>query len=79
LHPSDSQLDALARGEGPAELVAHAKSCERCGPLLRERRAVLGLLQELPDVEPSELEWKRIDRHVMDALDREQASRAGRR
>ncbi|MBS2028390.1 MAG: FecR domain-containing protein [Deltaproteobacteria bacterium] len=79
MHPSDSQLDALARGEGPAELAAHAQACERCGPVLRERRAVLGLLRELPEVEPSELEWKRVDRHVMEALDREQASRAGRR
>jgi hypothetical protein len=79
LHPSDLELDALARGAGAPEVVAHVRACLQCGPALRQRRAVLGLLAELPEVEPSELEWKRIDRHVLEALDREQAARSGRR
>ena len=79
MHPSEAKLDALARSELDASLEAHLAGCSACAARLRSRRAVFGLLAELPETEPSELEWKRIDRHVIEAIDVDVARRARRR
>lgn len=76
MHPSEPMVEALCRGEADAEAMAHVAGCAPCTARVRERRAVLGLLQALEPVEPSELEWKRIDRHVVEALEQQAARRA---
>lgn len=76
MHPSSAELDTLARGTELPELMAHVAACPGCVAKLRERRALLGVLSELQPHEPSELEWKRVDRHVLEAMDRDIAARA---
>jgi hypothetical protein len=79
LHPSDLDLDALLQDPGNLEAQAHLVGCPPCAARLRERRAVQALLQELEPVEPSELEWKRIDRHVLEAVERRAEARQAQR
>jgi hypothetical protein len=76
----DVELEALASAKAvPAakvspEAQAHAASCPKCTEKLRERRAVRSLLAAIEPVDPSELEWRRIDKHVLEAMSRPRPS-----
>ncbi len=48
----------------------HAAGCADCTALLREIRAVRGLLADYAPYEPNELELARLDRNVLEALEK---------
>jgi hypothetical protein len=61
VHLNDEALSELLDGEGAADAVEHLAGCERCRMELAELRTVRAELRVLPDLEPPEYLWERIE------------------
>lgn len=64
VHLNDEALSELLDGEGAADAAEHLAGCERCKGELAEMVALRAELRTLPDLEPPEDLWERIEAGV---------------
>jgi ferric-dicitrate binding protein FerR (iron transport regulator) len=67
--PREAELEAVASGQR-TDLASHLGTCTRCSGRVRELKRIRTLLGSLEPLEVSELEWRRIDKHVIEAMSR---------
>lgn len=64
VHLNDEALSELLDGEGAAVAAEHLADCERCQRELAELRTLRAELRMLPDLEPPDDLWERIEASV---------------